>query len=180
MATLMDTSQRQGCCPDDPVSVIRAGLDAPRQGTPLAADMLMGRLLRDRPWQPASLRPFGGWLRSHWQLSRSGTLGEARDDELATRYVRTVLFRKPGLAKGGVAFTWGMTAWLACLWDRQTLYQHRRDGGTIDRALQLDTARRLDHLLLNADITDLLATDDALRQMITNPALWLSLSTVSG
>jgi hypothetical protein len=126
------------------------------------------------------MRPFGGWLRHHWQISRSGRLGDGRDDELATRYLRTVLFRKPGLATGGALFTWGLTAWTACLWDRQTLYQHRRDRRAIDRDLQLDTARRLDYLLLNAHLSEWMESEPSLRQMVSNPATWLALSAVSG
>jgi hypothetical protein len=180
MATLHDAVREAKACPDDPVAVCRLGMAGTRQGTAAAADMLMGRLLRDRPWAPIAIRPFGGWLRTHWQISRTGSLGLDRDDELATRYLRTVLFRKPGLGVGGVAFTWGVTAWIAALYDRQTLYQARRDKVTADRTLQLDTARRLDHLLLNADITELLESNAGLRQMISNPASWLSFSALAG
>jgi hypothetical protein len=180
MAALLDAVRSARGCPNDPVALCRDGMAGTRLGTPAAADMLMGRLLRDRPWAPVAVRPFGGWLRTHWQISRAGALGPDRDDELATRYLRTVLFRKPGLGVAGIAFTWGVTAWIAALYDRQTLYQSRRDRVAADRTLQLDTARRLDHLLLNADITELLESESPLRQLISNPATWLSFSSLAG
>lgn len=180
MAALTEVALAERGTPADPVAVVQAGMHRPRTVSPLAADLLMDRVLRDRPWEPAALRPFGGWLRQHWSLSRSGRLGTDRDDELATRYLRTVLFRKAGLEAGGVVFAWGLTAWAACLWDRQTLYQHRRDRRPIDRELQLDTARRLDLILLNANLPDWLVSEPSLRQMISNPATWLALSAASG
>jgi hypothetical protein len=180
MAHLLATAETLGHCPTDPAAVVLAGLDLPLPGSAQTADALMGRLCGERPWPPVSLRPFGGWLRSQWSLSRLGTLGDGRDDELATRFLRTVLFRKPHLGTGGVAFTWGLIAWLAALWDRQTVYQSRHEQRPIDRTLQLDTARRLDHLLLHTPLLGRLAQDPAVRARLSAPATWLAWAAVSG
>jgi hypothetical protein len=180
LAALLEAAQSRGQCPDEPLAVLQAGSEAPRRRTAMLADALMGTICGDHAWEPVSVRPFGGWLRSHWSLSRMGTIGSERDDELATRYLRTVLFRKPRLGTGGMAFTWGLVAWLACLWDRQTVYQSRHEQRPIDRDLQLDTARRLDQLILHTSLVQRMEQDADIQRRLGLPETWLAFAAASG
>jgi hypothetical protein len=144
-----------------------------------AAEAWMSHLCSGE-WDQPQRRPFDGWRQDAWKLSRQGRIGTRRDDELATRYVRTVAFRKLGLGSFGVAFSWGLTAMAACLWDRHTVYRYLHDGLPIERELQLDTAQRLDHSLMHTPLVQAIGEDPALVRQLCDPQTWLSFAAVSG
>lgn len=141
------------------------------------ADELMQRILKPRN-HPAPLRPdvlFGDWHATGWAMGKGKPLDESLDDDLATRYLRTVLFRKLGLAKGGAAFVWGTVAWAFRAWERQARFLEGITGKPVDRALQLDVARHVDMQLLGSPFLTVLNHGEAAYQRFVSPRLWLSL-----
>lgn len=130
-------------------------------------------------WDLTHRRPFDGWRLDAWERSLDQSIGDGRDDEMATRYLRTLIFRKLGLGRLGLAFSWGLTAMAACIWDRHTVYRHLQDGIPIDRSLQLDTARRLDHSLMHTPLVQALADDPVLVRQLCDPATWYAFAAAS-
>jgi hypothetical protein len=141
------------------------------------ADELMVLALKPQN-HPAPLRPdrlFGDWHLKGWNQGRGQPLQEALDDDLATRYLRTLLFRKPGLAVAGVAFVWSTVTWAFRAWERQARFLESATGKPVDHALQLDVARHIDAQLFQSPFLSLLSQGDATYQRFTSPRLWLSL-----
>jgi hypothetical protein len=81
---------------------------------------------------------------SAWGSTTGGDIGDALDEAMLTRYLRTMLFRKYGAERGGLAFAWGILPWLYQLWIRDSLHRSRMDHRPVDHDLQVGTARRLD------------------------------------
>jgi hypothetical protein len=141
------------------------------------ADELMALALKPRN-HPGPLRPdrlFGDWHANGWHLGRGRPLQDALDDDLATRYLRTMLFRKPGLAVAGAAFVWSTVTWAFRAWERQARFLESATGKPVDRTLQLDVARHIDAQLFQSPFLTLLIQGDATYQRYTSPRLWLSL-----
>ncbi|MBC7545369.1 MAG: hypothetical protein H7338_21800 [Candidatus Sericytochromatia bacterium] len=181
LTALLDQCRESGTFPTATWrDILSAGASTDRPATPIQAEALMGLICDGSVWDEAARRPLNGWQADAWHLSATVPCHDRRDDELATRYLRTVLFRKLGLGSHGVAFTWGVVAWLACLWDRQTVYRSLVTGEPVDRTLQLDTARKLDHSLLHTPLLAALAERPDILAALCDTDTWASLSAVAG
>jgi hypothetical protein len=166
--------------PDDVDTVLDGRVPSGMAFGTAAADDWFRQMHSGGNWDQPQKRPFDGWQREAWDLGGQETIGTRRDDELATRYIRTLLFRKLGLNRMGIAFVWGLTAMAACFWDRHTVYRHRQEGLPIDRALQLDTAKRLDHSFMHTPLVQAFAEDAVLVRQLCDPRTWLSFSAAAG
>ncbi len=144
------------------------------------ADEWMGLMLKPSA-DPAGFktdRIFGDWHRQGWTTGEGKPLGDALDDELITRYLRTVLYRKLGLAGVGLAFLWSTVTWAARAWEREARFMSsQREDAPIDRALQLDVARHIDTLFLSTPFLREMALHIKAHERFVNPRTWLSLST---
>jgi hypothetical protein len=141
------------------------------------ADELMQRALKPLA-HPAPLQAdklFGDWHLKGWQVGRSKPLGEALDDEMATRYLRTVLYRKLGLGKAGLSFVWSTVAWAFRAWERQARFLEAATGRPVDRDLQLDVVRHIDTQLVGTSFLTVLSNSEAAYTRYTSPRMWLSL-----
>lgn len=121
-------------------------------------------------------RLFGDWHYSAWAVGQGKPLGDAMDDELITRYLRTVLFRKLGLAGVGLAFVWSTVSWAARAWERQARFLEAETGRPIDRMMQLDVARHIDMLFLSTPFLQEMALHIKSHERFVTPRMWLSLS----
>jgi hypothetical protein len=142
------------------------------------ADELMQRLLKPMA-HPAPLRPdvlFGDWHAKGWAMGRGKPLHDALDDEMVTRYLRTILYRKLGLADAGAAFIWSTVTWAFRAWERQARFLESVTGRPVDRALQLDVARHVDTQLLGSHLLTTLSNTEAAYQRFVSPRFWLSLA----
>jgi hypothetical protein len=108
-------------------------------------------------------------------MGKGKPLGDALDDEMATRYLRTVLYRKLGLASAGVAFLWSTVTWAFRAWERQARFLETATGKPVDRQLQLDVARHVDSQLLSTPFLTVLGNAEAAYDRFVSPRMWLSL-----
>jgi hypothetical protein len=178
--TLIAMAQRGETLPADPGTILDGTLPEALPADDKPAHDWFRQLHGGGDWDLPHRRPFDGWKLDAWQRSRSRPIGTDRDDEMATRYLRTLVFRKLGISYLGIAFSWGLAAMAACIWDRHTVHRHLQDGLAIDRELQLDTARRLDHSLMHTPLVSALAEDPVLVRQLCDPRTWLSFVATSG
>jgi hypothetical protein len=85
-------------------------LDGYNATTVWTLDQVFDVLLNPRP---AGQDWLGGWMGGRyveaWQAIRQSPVAFASDGDVISRYLRSVLFRKPGLPEGGVGHAWGVT-----------------------------------------------------------------------
>ncbi|MBC7543028.1 MAG: hypothetical protein H7338_09885, partial [Candidatus Sericytochromatia bacterium] len=140
-----------------------------------AADRLLQRLTIGAPPDLVTDRMLGGGHYTAWMAGAGDETASWLDEALLTRYLRAVLFRKPGLAEAGLAFVWGVVMLAAGLWVRDTTFRARQAGRVPDGAMQLETARLLDLTLLHSPWLTELAMHRPTRLAISDPAVWASL-----
>ncbi|MBC7541634.1 MAG: hypothetical protein H7338_02790 [Candidatus Sericytochromatia bacterium] len=159
---------------DGDIGRLLAGERAPRVtvGRGLA-DTLMANMMAGPPNDDHGEMLGGGRLEA-WRAGEGQPLGEALAEDLLVRYLREVLFRKRSVGIAGVAFQWGMLAWINRIWQRDAVYRALRQGRLVDLAIQRETVSAIDIALVNRDVQTSLAQNPYVVAQLSTPYVWLS------
>lgn len=148
--------------PPPPTTIDRQGANA------LLAPMLAG------PTGPAT-GLLGGGDPEAWHFGEGRSLTGVRDEALLTRYLREVLYRKRRL-ETGVAFQWGLLAWILRVFERDVQWRAHRQDRPLDRDLQIESVAAVDKAVLHGELLANMVLVPPLVQQLSSPAVWWSLA----
>jgi hypothetical protein len=139
-----------------------------RPANTLLAPMLVG------PAGPPS-GVLGGGDPEAWHFGEGHNLDQVRDDGLLMRYLREVLFRKRRL-EAGLAFQWGLLAWILRVFERDVQWRAHLQGRPIDGDLQIESVAAIDKAVLHGELLAKMVLVPPIVSQMSSPQVWWSLA----